>query len=139
MTKKQKSACYCINLRRASNAVTDIYNRSLQPIGLSVNQYSLLINISRLEPCSVSDLANYVGLERTTLVRSLKPLFKMAYIQDISEANQRNRQLKVTKSGEQVLKQAVLLWETAQTEIEQKIGKEKIAQLSEILSLIEEK
>jgi len=136
MTKKRKSACYCINLRRGANAVTDIYNRVLLPIGLSVNQYSLLANVNRLETCSVSDLANYVGLERTTLVRSLKPLFKMGYIEDISEANQRNRQLKVTKSGEQVLKQAELLWETAQTEVEQKIGKEKIAQLSEILSLI---
>jgi len=136
MTKKRKSTCYCINLRRAANAVTEIYNQILLPTGLSVNQYSLLKNIYRLESCCVSDLANYVGLERTTLVRSLKPLFKMGYIEDISEEGQRNRQLKVTKSGGQVLNQAELFWQTAQSEVEQKIGKEKIKQLSEILSLI---
>lgn len=134
--KKHKSNCYCINLRRAANAVTDTYDRILQPIGLSVNQYSLLNNINRLKACSVSDLADYVGLERTTLVRSLKPLFKMGYIEDISEKGQRNRQLQVTKTGQQILQQGELLWGKAQSELEQKVGKEKLEQLSELLSML---
>ena len=138
MIKRHKSVCYCINLRRAANAVTDLYDRVLQPIGLTVNQYSLLINISRLKSCSVSDLAGYVGLERTTLVRSLKPLFKLGYIEDVSEKGQRSRLLKVTEAGQQVLNQGELLWRTAQAELEQKIGKEKLEQLSEILAQLVE-
>lgn len=136
MIKRHKSNCYCINLRRAANVVTESYDRMLQPIGLTVNQYSLLINISRLEACSVSDLAGYVGLDRTTLVRSLKPLLGLGYIEDISEKGQRNRQLQVTKAGQQILQQGEVLWRKAQSELEQKVGKEKLEQLSEILSML---
>lgn len=138
MTKKHISNCYCINLRRAANVVTDFYDRILKPIGLTVNQYSLLINISRLGTSSVSDLADHVGLERTTLVRSLKPLFKLGYIEDISEIGQRNRQLQVTQEGQQVLQRGEILWRKAQSELEQKVGKEKLEQLSEILELLVE-
>jgi len=138
MIKRHKSLCYCTNLRRASNAVTDIYSRAFQPIGLTAGQYSLLINISRLKVCSVSDLAVYVGLERTTLVRSLKPLFKLGYIEDVSEKGRRSRQLKVTEAGQQILNQGELLWRTVQAELEQKIGKEKLEQLSEILAQLVE-
>jgi len=138
MIKRHKSVCYCINLRRAANAVTDLYNRVLLPIGLTVSQYSLLINIGRLKACSVSDLAGYVGLERTTLVRSLKPLFKLKYIEDVSEKGRRSRLLKVTGAGQQVLHQGELLWRTAQAELEQKVGKEKLEQLSEILAQLVE-
>jgi DNA-binding MarR family transcriptional regulator len=138
MVKKHKSLCYCINLRRAANAVTEMYDRVFQPIGLTVNQYSLLINISRLNICSVSDLASYVGLERTTLVRSLKPLFKLGYIEDVSGKGQRSRQLKVTEAGQKLLEQGKLLWITAQTEIEQKVVKEKLELLSEILEQLVE-
>lgn len=136
MIKRHKSNCYCINLRRAANVVTESYDRMLQPIGLTVNQYSLLINISRLEACSVSDLAGYVGLDRTTLVRSLKPLLGLGYIEDISEKGQRNRQLQITKAGQQILQQGEVLWRKAQSELEQKVGKEKLEQLSEILSML---
>ena len=138
MIKRHKSVCYCINLRRAANAVTDLYNRVLLPIGLTVSQYSLLINISRLKACSVSDLACYVGLERTTLVRSLKPLFKLGYIEDVSEKGRRSRLLKVTGAGQQVLNQGEVLWRTAQAELEQKVGKETLEQLSEILEQLVE-
>ena len=138
MIKRHKSVCYCINLRRAANAVTDLYNRVLLPIGLTVSQYSLLINIGRLKACSVSDLAGYVGLERTTLVRSLKPLFKLGYIEDMSEKGRRSRQLKVTEAGQHILNQGELLWRTAQAELEQKVGKEKLEQLSEILAQLVE-
>jgi len=138
MIKRNKSLCYCINLRRAANAVTDLYDRTFQPIGLTASQYSLLKNINRLKVCSVSDLAIYVGLERTTLVRSLKPLFKLGYIEDVSEKGRRSRQLKVTEAGQQILNQGELLWIKAQTELEQKVGKEKLEQLSEILEQLVE-
>jgi DNA-binding MarR family transcriptional regulator len=138
MIKRHKSVCYCTNLRRAANAITDIYNRAFQPIGLTAGQYSLLKNINRLKTCSVSDLAVYVGLERTTLVRSLKPLFKLGYIEDVSEKGRRSRQLKVTEAGQQILNQGELLWRKTQEEMEQKIGKEKLQQLLEILARLVE-
>lgn len=134
ITQKRKTNCYCINSRRLSNLITNKYDKHLQEITLTVNQYSLLVNINQLEICSVSDLAIYVGLERTTLVRTLKPLFDKKLIEDISETTQRNRQIKITQIGKEVLEKGKPLWKQAQKEIEDKIGKDNILVLSEILS-----
>lgn len=134
ITQKRKTSCYCINSRRLSNLITNKYDRHLQEINLTVNQYSLLVNINQLEICSVSDLAIYVGLERTTLVRTLKPLFDKKLIEDISETTQRNRQIKITQIGKEILEKGKPLWKQAQKEIEDKIGKDNILVLSEIFS-----
>ena len=134
INQKRKTSCYCINSRRLSNLITNKYDKHLQEINLTVNQYSLLVNINQLEICSVSDLAIYVGLERTTLVRTLKPLFDKKLIEDISETNQRNRQIKITQKGKEILEKGKPLWKQAQKEIEDKIGKDNILVLSEIFS-----
>ena len=136
--QRKKSACYCINLRRVANAMTAMYDAILEPTGLSINQYSLLLNIDQLEMCSVSDLALRVGLERTTLVRTLKPLFDQDLIEDISDVTTRNREIQVTHKGKQLLIQGKPLWEKAQNEIEQKLGKHHIAELLEILTKLSE-
>lgn len=132
--EKRKTSCYCINLRRLNNVVTKIYDEYLEEIKLTVNQYSLLININKLEICSVSDLAIYVGLERTTLVRTLKPIFDKGLIEDISQSNQRNRKIKITEKGKELLKEGKPLWNQAQKEMEDKIGKDNIKVLSEIFT-----
>ena len=44
-----KSQCYCMNLRRAANAVTDYYDAVLKDLGVSVSQFSLLLNLARME------------------------------------------------------------------------------------------
>ena len=136
---RKKTNCYCINLRRATNAITEQYDRQLEPLNLTVSQFSLLINLSQLGVCSVSDLANYVGLQRTTLVRSLKPLFALNYIKDTAKEGKRKREIQLTSFGKNILEQANPLWQKAQDEIEQKIGKENLNFLLEILSSLEEK
>lgn len=138
ITKKRKTPCYCINLRRLSNLITNKYDTHLHEINLTVNQYSLLVNINQLKICSVSDLAIYVGLERTTLVRTLKPIFDKELIEDISNNNQRNRKIQITQKGIEILEKGKPLWKEAQTEIENKLGKDNIKVLSEIfLKLVE--
>lgn len=130
--QRKKSPCYCINLRRLANSVTNIYDTFLKPIDLSVNQFSLLLNIDQLQICSVSDLATYIGLERTTLVRTLQPLFNRELIEDISEISTRNRKIQTTEKGKQLVVQGLPLWHEAQNMIQQKLGKEHLEVLSEI-------
>lgn len=131
--QKRKSPCYCIGLRRAANAVSEIYDGFLKPVGLSVNQFSLVVNLSRLECGSVSDLANYVGLERTTVVRALKPLMARGLIEDVSMPGRRERALRLTRQGEKLLAEGLPLWETAQAEIERRLGGDKTKELYDIL------
>lgn len=130
--KHNKGTCYCIGIRRAANAVTSFYDRALEPTGLTVNQFSLLRNLSRLGSGSISGLAAYVGLERTTLTRTLKPLAERGFIKDVSEKGRRDKKLELTSLGKETLNKGIPLWESAQSEIEARLGKENLRWLFEI-------
>ena len=122
MDNLKKHSCYCINFRRAANSITKYYDNT-------INQFSLLKNILKIEPASVSEIAVKVGLERTTVVRNLKSLFKERLIEDISEKFERNKKVRLTEKGKKTLNSAIPLWEEAQKDIENKIGKENFTNL----------
>lgn len=106
--------CVCITVRRIAQKVTDLYDKALEPVGVSVNQYSLLVNIGRMEGCGIGELAQQVGQEKSTLVRTLQPLFREGLIEDKSTSESRRRQLYLTQFGDNVLKKAFPLWKSAQ-------------------------
>ncbi|MDT3424870.1 DNA-binding MarR family transcriptional regulator [Paenibacillus forsythiae] len=134
---KTPSVCNCINLRRASLVMTELYDKYLAPSGLNINQFSLLRHIDRLGPASVSDVALKMRLDRTTLVRNLKAMEQQGYVQDIAAKGSRSRQLTLTESGEAVLIAAGQLWDEAQNSVEQSLGTEDLAALTSLLSKVE--
>ena len=131
-------ACVCIRMRRVAYRVTDFYDQALEPAGISINQYSLLVNISRLERCGTGELARHVRLEKSTLVRTLQPLLKTGLIIDCSPEGNRRRQLALTPLGQDILKQALPLWENAQNALRARLGKsfDELMEFFEILEKI---
>lgn len=130
----KKNPCYCINLRRSAFATTDYYDRLLKPSGLSVTQFSLLSTMNSMEGCSVSTLAKSLHLDRTTIVRNLKPMIANNYVEDKAAKGKRNRKLYLTENGITVLNEAQHLWEKAQNELEHIFGLDIMTLLSQILS-----
>ncbi|MBQ9989328.1 MAG: winged helix-turn-helix transcriptional regulator [Lachnospiraceae bacterium] len=133
---KRKSPCYCINLRRAASSITALYDEILAPTGLSTTQFSLLGGLQSLGESTITQLADHVGLERTTLTRTLRPLMEQGLVQDLSVPGARNRILSLTELGQQTLKQGLPLWRQAQTEVEQRLGKEWVKWLYELADKI---
>ena len=70
MAKLYDSKCYCTNIRRSANVLTEYYNKGLEDTGLSVAQYYLLINLKRLERANITHWAERVGLDRSTMAVS---------------------------------------------------------------------
>lgn len=135
--EKKVSVCNCINLRRASHAITEVYDEILASSGLKISQYLLLKNVKRLGPVSVSSLALEIRLDRTTIVRNLKPMEERGFIKDDATKGTRNRQLKLTDRGLEILEAAEPLWLKAQNFIEQYLGKDDMNTLIVLLSKIE--
>ncbi|MPQ30714.1 MarR family transcriptional regulator [Clostridium estertheticum] len=134
---KKSATCNCINLRRASLSITQVYDEMLAPSGLKISQYLLISNIKRLGPISVSSIALEIRLDRTTIVRNLKPLEARGLIIDIATKGARNRQLKLTDKGSEILEVALPLWVEAQNYIKQYLGEEDINTLTRLLAKIE--
>lgn len=137
--QKRKSGCYCITLRRAAQAISDLYDAHMAAIGITVNQYSLLSKLGHYPNCSVSELAEYARLERTTVVRALKPLTAKGWIKDLSDEGERKRNLCLTAEGEEIVKKGKVIWHQEQEEIERRLGKDGVEQLQELLEKLMEK
>lgn len=135
--KKESSVCNCVNIRRAAQSVTEIYDEYLAESGLKIGQFSMLKHISAMSPVNVSRLAEKMRLDRTTLVRGLKALENEGYISDASEKGTRSRSLALTKTGEEALEKAVPLWEQAQRYLEENLGAGTLKDLTALLSKIE--
>lgn len=73
-------ACIGAALRRTANLVTRVYNAYLAPAGLEVTQYSILRKIEAGKAGSASELADIVGVERSTLARNLDRLEKLGLV-----------------------------------------------------------
>lgn len=137
IAERKPSTCTFQNLHRASLAATKIYDQKLSKSGLTINQFSLLKTINHISPVSVSDLALEIRLDRTTLVRNLKPLEKAGLVVDVSSKGTRNRQLQLTSDGIKRYESSELLWQEAQEHIEQQLGKDNLNTLISLLFQIE--
>lgn len=136
--KINRSQCHCITLRRASNAITEYYDMAFKAVGLTTSQYSLLKNLERLEAASTSELAEQVNLDRSTLVRNLKPLLEKGLIIDLAKENARNHQFQVSEKGQTLLKAANPIWQKAQDEIKAYLGEENVERFMEMLYKLQE-
>ncbi len=116
-----ESPCYCTNLRRGALWATEYYDRMLSPSGLSVPQYYLLINLSCMEKANLSQWAERVGLDRTTMVRNVKTLENKGLVTPVEG---RGKTFALTDLGKSTLAQGVALWERAQEQLRSSIGEE---------------
>ncbi|WP_136525952.1 MarR family winged helix-turn-helix transcriptional regulator [Geomonas ferrireducens] len=131
------SVCNCVNLRRASRAITRIYDDALQPSGLKVTQYSVLANLSRAGAVSVSALARMLTLDRTTLVRNLKALEQAGFVEGAPSPDPRERGVSLSETGRAAVAKAQPYWLQAQQLIEEKLGAEGVRQLGALALALE--
>ena len=102
--------------RRAANLVTRVYNQRLGRIGIEVTQFTILATIALGRAKSASELAEFVGVERSTLTRNLERLATAGLV--AAEAGNGRRVIhRLTDKGELVLSQAVPLWREAQRDL----------------------
>ncbi len=120
-----ENTCACFNLRKASRAVTQLFDEKLEPSGLLVTQMTILVAISILGSVAISDLAEGLVMDRTTLTRNLKPPEREGLIQINPGHDRRVRVVTLTDKGRSVLAQALPLWQQAQAYIVESLGQER--------------
>jgi DNA-binding MarR family transcriptional regulator len=115
--------CFCLNLKRAARAVARRYDEALGPVDLTNGQFSTLIAIAGLQPVSMQILAERLGMDRTTLTATLKPLQRRGLISIRPDtADRRSRSLTLTDEGAVLLRDAVPLWKKVQQAVGRIVG-----------------
>jgi DNA-binding MarR family transcriptional regulator len=122
----RRDECNCFALRQAARYVTQIYERHLRDVGLKAAQFTILARLSRSPGLTMIELAEAMVMERTTLVRALKPLQRDGFvISELSAHDGRTHLLSLSRSGQAIYAQACVAWHGAQAEFELKVGADK--------------
>ncbi len=108
------SECLCLPIQRASRTIGRHYDEALRPLGLNNWQFTLLMSLNKPKPMTVIELANWLGMDRTTVTANLKPLERRGYIEiRRDETDGRAKRIALTPAGEAVLREAFHYWEVA--------------------------
>jgi len=112
--------------------MTVVYDRHLAEVGLTVGQYSLLVNIGA-ETLPLSRLARRTATDRTTLTRSLAPLVKAGWVVVMAGEDARTRQVTLTDAGRHKAKTAHAVWRRAQDQVGAALRPKRIDALHELI------
>jgi DNA-binding MarR family transcriptional regulator len=130
-------ACACGRLRRATRALTQLYDDLMAPSGLRVTQFSLLGALARNGTARIADLADALLLDRTALSRTLDPLVLRGLVSIVSGRDARTREVSLTRAGEKALRAARPHWKRAQIQVANKLGSDRLEALIATLGEIE--
>lgn len=128
--------CICIAVRKASRRLTARYDAALAPAGINVAQFSLLRNIRRHAPVSLTRLGEVTELDRSTLGRNVRVLERMGLCALADAADRREASIVLSSEGQRILAAAEPLWASTQAELRNRIGAGGAAQLEALLGAL---
>lgn len=126
-------SCACLRVRKAARNVTRRYDAALRPAGLRITQFTVMTALAEYGEVSITDLAESLGMERTTLTRNVRPLEQKGWLKISPEGYRRVRTLTLTASGRRKLEAALPLWEQAQQQMERQLGRQGLRAFNEML------
>lgn len=117
--------------------ITKHYDEALQPLELKPTQFTILAVLSSVDAITVTDLADAMILDRTTLTRNLRPLEKKGMIKTGAGEDRRTRMISLSKKGLNKLKKAIPLWKQAQKEVTEYMGGNRFDKFLNELNYVE--
>lgn len=113
-------------LRRAARAITRHYDEHLAASGLTIARYSLLSTVAMLGEPPLSRLGRDLAMERTTLLRNLKPLVDEGLVAVGPARAGRAKVARLTARGDKALERARPYWRAAQRALSERVGGEDV-------------
>lgn len=116
-------ACACFRARTAARAITDFYDRTLEPSGLRLTQMAILAAIAGRDGATMQSVASELGLDPSTMTRTLRPLEQARLVRTRSGADRRAKEIELTAAGRERLRAGHRCWQDAQRALSEKLGR----------------
>jgi len=120
--KQINEKCACFNLRKAARAITQTFDHMLEPIGIRATQFTLLVTMASVSARTLTEMANTLVMDRTTLTRNLKPLEKLGLIHIVTPRDKRSKAYALTEKGRDVLQRGIPAWNMVQQRMVAGVG-----------------
>jgi DNA-binding MarR family transcriptional regulator len=116
--------CMCASLRRASRAITQLYEQAVSPAGLSATQFTILQTLSLAGEITQGELARILAMDSTTLTRTLAIMTRSGWITKRRGKDRREWRMRPSTAGKTLFKRALPHWQKAQTKLRRQLGNE---------------
>ena len=124
ITHHVRDACLCLHIERAARAVARRFDEALRPLDLTSGQFSLMISLNRPHPLGITAVSLVLGMDRTTVTASLKPLARRGLVKIlVDKADKRSRMVQLTPAGRALLAAAYPIWQRTHESLEAVLGK----------------
>ena len=117
--------CVCFNLRWVTRAVTQFYDAEIRRLGIRPTQGTILASLQARDSWSMADLSDWLGMERTTLVRNLRPLQRDGFVNVGGGGRGNLVELSITAKGRKQVEKLVPAWKSAQSAVVKTLGEKR--------------
>src|SRR4029434_1038579 len=114
--------CVCFNLRWVTRAVTQFYDAEMRRHGVRPTQESILASLKTKGSWTMAELSDWLGMERTTLVRNLRPLQRDGLVRVSGGGRGRLVELGITAKGRKQMEKLMPAWKSAPRGAAQTLG-----------------
>jgi len=118
--------CPGFQARATARALTRYYNACFKPLGLTAEQFSLLVGIGAAEGTTLVDLADRAGVDPTTLSRNVQNLESRDLVRAEGGRGRAGKRLTLTASGRRLVADAFPVWNGAKAELARRMGDAKL-------------
>ena len=117
--------CVCFNLRRVTRAVTQFYDSEMRRHGIRQTQGSILSSLRAKDSWNMAELSDWLGMDRTTLVRNLRPLQRDGLVQTSGGGRGNRVELAITAKGRKKIEKLTPAWRSAQSAVVKTLGEKR--------------
>lgn len=130
-------ACTCTHMRKAARVITQFYDTFLQPSGLRMTQFIVLVVVALSEQETVMQMAEKLAMDRSALAHSLKSLQEQGLLTVEPGGDRRTRLVRLTEQGRHALTRTLPSWRQAQEQLMTRFGEEQARVLLADLKRVE--
>ena len=117
--------CTCFNVRRVSRLITQFFDAEVRRHGLRPTQTPILRALQAKAEWSMAELSEWLGMERTTLLRNLRPLQRDGLVRVKGGGRGSHVELEITEKGRKLLAKMLPAWRSAQDKVVATLGKDR--------------
>ena len=128
--RKALETCPGWNLRLAARRATQFMEERMAEAGVSFSQFGLMAEIASATDDTVGALAQRMGLDQSTLSRTLRTLEAEGLVEiAVLESDQRKRMVWLTEKGARRLEVALAAWRHAHAQLAKQLSVETVRRL----------
>ena len=117
--------CVCFNLRSVTRIVTKFFDAEMRSHGIRPTQGTILLALNAQKNWSMADLSDCLGMDRTTLLRNLRPLQRDGFAQAAGGGRGERVELSITAKGRKKIEESLPAWRAAQSTAVKTLGERR--------------